>query len=65
LGYRRIHLYFLFTHEIDFRPSKQVTLAMINMDKPNEERIQMLTDGMEILLGVLGNVVTGVGQERH
>jgi len=41
------------------------TLAMINLDKPNEEQLQMLTDGMEIFAGVLGNVVAGIGQERH
>lgn len=38
---------------------------MINMDKSNEEQIQMLTDGMEIFFGVLGDVVVGIGQERH
>ncbi|MFZ2540913.1 MAG: hypothetical protein WAW75_03955 [Gallionella sp.] len=41
------------------------TLAMIGMTKPNEEQLQLMTDGMEILVGVLGNVVVGVGQERH
>lgn len=41
------------------------TLAMISMEKPNAEQIQMLSDGMELLVGVLGNVVMGVGQERH
>lgn len=41
------------------------TLAMINMDKPNEEQLQMLTDGMEIFVGVLGSVVSGIDQERH
>jgi hypothetical protein len=41
------------------------TLAMIGMTKPNEEQIQLLTDGMEIFVGVLGNVVVGVGHERH
>jgi hypothetical protein len=40
-------------------------LAMIGMTKPNEEQIQLMTDGMEILVGVLGNVVSGIGQERH
>jgi len=40
-------------------------LAMISMTKPNEEQIQLLTDGMEIFVGVLGNVVSGIGQERH
>ena len=38
---------------------------MINMDKPNQAQIQMLTDGMEIFVGVLGNVVAGIGQQRH
>jgi hypothetical protein len=41
------------------------TLAMIGMIKPNEEQLQLMTDGMEILVGMLGNVVSGVGQERH
>ena len=41
------------------------TLAMINMDKPNEEQLQLMTSGMEIFVGVLGNVVAGIGQERH
>jgi hypothetical protein len=40
-------------------------LAMINMDKPNEEQIQLMTDGMEILVGILSNVVVGIGQARH
>lgn len=40
-------------------------LAMIGMHKPNEEQVQLMTDGMEILVGVLGNVVSGIGQERH
>jgi hypothetical protein len=38
---------------------------MIGMIKPNEEQIQLMTDGMEIFVGVLGNVVSGVGHERH
>jgi hypothetical protein len=41
------------------------TLAMINTDRPNEAQVKMLTSGMEIFVGVLGNVVSGVGQERH
>jgi len=41
------------------------TIAMIGMVKPNEEQLQLMTDGMEILVGVLGNVVVGIGQERH
>jgi hypothetical protein len=41
------------------------TLAMIGMTSPNEEQIQLMNDGMEIFVGVLGNVVSGVGQEKH
>ena len=41
------------------------TLAMISMEKPNAEQIQMLSKGMELLVGVLSNVVMGVGQQRH
>lgn len=41
------------------------TLAMIGMDKPNERQLQMLTSSMEILVGVLGNVVTGLGEQKH
>lgn len=41
------------------------TLAMIGMTKPNEEQLQLMANGMEILVGVLGNVVAGIGQPRH
>ena len=41
------------------------TLALINMDKPNEAQLQLMGEGMEILVGVLGNVVIGMGQEMH
>ncbi len=41
------------------------TLAMIDMDKPNSEQTQMLVNGMETLIGVLGNIVMGIGQEKH
>ena len=40
-------------------------LAMIGMTKPNEEQLQLMADGMEILVGVLGSVVSGIGQDRH
>jgi len=40
-------------------------IAMIGMTKANDEQIKLTTDGLEILVGVLGNVVLGVGQERH
>ena len=41
------------------------TLAMIGMIRPNEPQLQLMANGMEILVGVLGNVVSGIGQERH
>ena len=41
------------------------TLAMIGMERPNGEQILLLSHAMEILVEVLGNVVMGVGQERH
>lgn len=41
------------------------TLAMLDVVKPNAEQTDMLVNGMETLVGVLGNVVMGLGQERH
>lgn len=35
------------------------TLALINMDKPNEAQLQLMGEGMEILVGVLGSVMQG------
>lgn len=40
-------------------------LAIIGMTKSNKEQIQLMTNGMEILVGVLDNVVSGIVQERH
>lgn len=40
-------------------------LAMIGMNKPNEEQVQLMADGVEILVGVLGSVCSGLGQPRH
>jgi hypothetical protein len=41
------------------------TLAMLDLTRPNEVQIKLMNDGMEIFVGVLGNVVSGIGQERH
>ena len=41
------------------------TLAMSNITKPNDDQLKLLTEGMVILVGVLGNVVSGIGEERH
>lgn len=41
------------------------TLSMLGMAQPNDEQLEILCDGMEILVGVLGNVVSGINQEKH
>lgn len=41
------------------------TLSMLGMPQPNDEQIEILSSGMEIFVGVLGNVVSGIDQERH
>jgi hypothetical protein len=41
------------------------TLAWIDIDKPNAEQINMLVNGMEDFIGVLGNIVMGLGQEKY
>lgn len=41
------------------------TLSMLSIPQPNDEQIEILSSGMEIFVGVLGNVVTGMNQERH
>ena len=35
------------------------TLALVEMTEPNEAQVKLLTDSMETLVGVLGNVVAG------
>lgn len=41
------------------------TLAMIGMERPNAEQLELMTNGMETFVGLLGNIVMGLGQERH
>jgi hypothetical protein len=41
------------------------TLAMTNITKPNDDQLKLLTEGMVILVGVLGNVVSGIDEARH
>lgn len=40
-------------------------LAMVNAVEPNEEQALLLRDGMGVLVGVLGNVLSGLGEEKH
>lgn len=41
------------------------TLAILDTSEPNDDQARLLAGGMEILAGVLGNVVSGLGEERH
>ena len=41
------------------------TLAILDATEPNEEQAAILRDGMEIIVGLLGNVMSGVGEEKH
>lgn len=41
------------------------TLAMMNALQPNDEQAVLLADGMGILVGVLGSVLSGLGEEKH
>lgn len=43
----------------------EATLAAFDATEPNEEQAVMLRDGMEILVGVLGGVLSGLGEEKH
>jgi hypothetical protein len=41
------------------------TLGMISMGKPNDEQIQLMSDGMEVFVGVLGSVASGMELQKH
>lgn len=41
------------------------TLAILGATEPNEEQALLLRDGMEILVGLLGSVLSGLGEEKH
>lgn len=41
------------------------TLSLLDSPDPNDEQLKLLSDGMETLVGVLGNVCSGLGQEKH
>lgn len=43
----------------------EATLAVLDATEPNDEQAVMLRDGMEILVGVLGGVLSGLGEEKH
>jgi hypothetical protein len=41
------------------------TLAILDATEPNDEQAAILRDGMEIIVGLLGNVLSGLGEERY
>lgn len=41
------------------------TLALLDANEPNDEQEALLRDGMEILVGLLGGVLSGLGEEKH
>ena len=41
------------------------TLAILGASEPNDEQAVLLRDGMENFVGVLGNVLSGLGEEKH
>jgi len=41
------------------------TLAMLDAPAPNVAQARLLTDGMINLVGMLGNVCSGLGEVKH
>ncbi|SEP42830.1 hypothetical protein [Nitrosovibrio sp. Nv6] len=41
------------------------TLAMIDAAEPSDEQLKLLVQGMENLVGVLGNIISGLEETRH
>jgi hypothetical protein len=41
------------------------TLAALSASEPNEDQAELLTRGMENLVGLLGNVLSGLGEGKH
>jgi hypothetical protein len=41
------------------------TLAILDATEPNDKQLELLATGMETLVGLLGNVQSGLGEEKH
>jgi hypothetical protein len=41
------------------------TLALLEVSEPNEAQAQLLSNGMENFVSVLGNVCSGLGEVMH
>jgi hypothetical protein len=48
----------------DSTPSIRLNMNA-NAPESNDDQALLLADGMEILVGVLGNVLSGLGEEKH
>jgi hypothetical protein len=41
------------------------TLAILDAEEPNDDQARLLASGMQNLVGVLGSVVSGLGEKKH
>lgn len=41
------------------------TLAILDATEPNDKQLELLATGMETLVGLLGSVQSGLGEEKH
>lgn len=41
------------------------TQSILDATEPNDKQLELLATGMETLVGVLGNVLSGLGEEKH
>jgi len=41
------------------------TLAILDASEPNDDQAMLLGGGMEMLVGVLGGVLSGLDEKRH
>jgi hypothetical protein len=41
------------------------TLAILDAAEPNDKQLELLATGMETLVGLLGSVQSGLGEEKH
>lgn len=41
------------------------TLSILDATEPNDKQLELLATGMETLVGLLGSVQSGLGEEKH
>ena len=41
------------------------TLAILDATEPNDKQLKLLATGMETLVGLLGSIQSGLGEETH